>query len=484
MIERMSARVRRALLAAAGNVSLFLTVAFFVTGLLVLGPSYWWREQVDLFERYVLIPWGLALCLLRLERRERTPRPGVQWDIVVLLLLLGWIIVPFALRFGGTFNNYGSWHTHTVLFFAVWAMTTEETAARRERLFDFAALLFALASLALGGALLYCVAAVRKFGDVQFAFGVCDGIYLCANGHYNSTGMMTVCCTLMSLAGVSRLRGRPLRLLCAVSAAMMAAATVLTQSRTARYALILALAAMAFGAVLRRARRMRVLCATLAACVLAAASYGGAALLTDAAVAHYNRAALRADAAFPIGAALAEAPEEAPAEALEEAMEEKEAAQDAGSSREQAPYEARAAADASFSGRVAIWRNLLRHWRENPKYLLLGQGIGRIGALVTENTIHEGREGVQIHNAYLQFTADYGLVAMALLLAFFAITAGPALRAGFGRAHRPGYGALMGIVIASLLTGLMESMPLGAMSPMNMMLFFALALLFARGREI
>lgn len=294
MIRRITEGTRRALLAVAGNVSLFVTTAFFVTGLLILGPNVWWREYIDIFERYVLIPWGMALCLLRLERRVRAEQDGMRWDLGVLFVLLAWIVIPFALRFGNTFNNSGSWHNHTVLFFGVYALTTEEGPARRERLFDLAALLFALCSLALGAALLYCVAAVRKFGDAQFAFGVCDGMYLCANGHYNTTGMLAVCCALMALAGACRFKNGLLRLLCAVSVILMTLVTVLTQSRTARYALIAAYAVVVFGEVLftERIRRaaVRGMAAVLAACVMAAAGYGGAAALTDAAVAHTTTA--------------------------------------------------------------------------------------------------------------------------------------------------------------------------------------------------
>ncbi|MGN0777019.1 MAG: O-antigen ligase family protein [Candidatus Ventricola sp.] len=490
MIERMTARLRRMLLAAAGNVSLFVTTAFFVTGLLILGPDVWWREHIDMFERYVLIPWGMALCLLRLERRVRAEQDGMRWDLAVLFLLLAWIVVPFAVRFGNTFNNSGSWHNHTVVFFGIYALTTEEEPVRRERMFDLAALLFALCSLVLGAALLYCVAEVKKFGDAQFAFGVCDGIYLCANGHYNNTGMLAVCCALMALAGACRFRNRPLRLLCAVSVIMMTLVTVLTQSRTARYALIAAYAVMVFSEVLctERIRRtaVRSMAAVLAACVTAAACYGGAAVLTDAAVAHYNRAALAA-VEQPSAKQPSAAPDTDKAESTA-AQEEKASVQESTQKQETDAqlYEARAAADASFSGRTAIWRNLINHWRENPKYLLIGQGIGRIGHLVTEGTIHENRESVSIHNTYLQFIADYGLIAFVLLCAFFALIAAPVSRVftARGSARRPGYGALGGILASCLLTGMMESTPLGAMTPMNMMLFFSLALLFARGRDI
>ena len=482
MIERIAAGVRRVLLAIAGNVSLFVTTAFFVTGLLIMGPSYWWREYVDMLERYVLIPWGMALCLLRLERSTKTRQKGVRWDLGVLFVLLAWIVVPFALRFGNTFNNSASWHNHTVIFFGVYALMTEESAQKREQLFDVAALLFSVCSLVLGAALLYCVVAVRKFGNEEFAFGVCNGMFLCANGHYNSTGMVTVCCALMAAAGACRFRSKPLRLLCILSAVMMSLVTVLTQSRTARYALIAAYAVMVFGEVLctERIRRtaVRAAAAALAACVVAAAGYGGAAMLTDAAIAHYN--SVERKGLLPVAAA--EGPEtgltEEAAEADEPAQQTKTATEDA--------YEARAAADASFSGRTDIWRNLLRHWKENPKYLLIGHGVSKIGHLVTEGTIHEDRESVSIHNAYLQYAADYGLIAFVLLCVFFAIVAVPAWRvfAARGGQRRPGYGALCGIVAASFLSGLMESAPLSAMAPMNIMLFFSLALLYARGRDV
>ena len=42
-----------------------------------------------------------------------------------------------------------------------------------------------------------------------------------------------------------------------------------------------------------------------------------------------------------------------------------------------------------------------------------------------------------------------------------------------GAAQIPGYRALCMLVVACLMTGMMESAPLGAMTPMNMMLYFA-----------
>lgn len=476
MINRIAMGVRRGLLEAAGNVSLFVATSFFVTGLLILGPSPWWRMYVDLFDRYVLIPWGMALCLLRLERRTKKTDAASHWDLNVLFVLLAWVIVPFAVRFGPTFNNVGSWYNHTVLFFGVYAMTVEAEARERENLFDLATLLFALCSLALGAALMYCVVHVKRFGIGQFAFGVCEGIYLCANGHYNTTGMIAVCCALMSLAGMARFKKAPLRIICFLSVALMAATAVLTQSRTARYTLIAGFALVAYGELVGctkiRHGLLRHAAALMAACVVAVYGYVGADALSDAAIAHYNRVQQEVAAESVIPAAPAEE------EKLSDSQTE---VQPAAKPKE---LQSRKAADGSFSGRTAIWRNLIQRWKDYPKYLIMGHGLGRIGGMVTENTIHEGREAVSIHNTYLQFLADYGLVGFVLLFVFLVIAAVPAGRVFFARGKQavPGYRSLCAIVLASLLTGMMESAPLGAMTPMNVVMFFSIALLVSAGR--
>lgn len=482
MMKRIGDRVRAAMLAVAGNVSLFVGIAFFFTGVLVLGPQFWWREYVEMFERYVMIPWGMALCLLRLERRSRRSDMPARHELTVLFVLLVWVVVPFAIRFGNTFNNSGSWHTHTVLFFGVYATLAEATAEERERLFDLACAIFVPASAALGAALLYCAAAVQSFGDYEFAFGIVDGKYLSAFTHYNMTAMIVLCCVMMALCAFGRFRSIPMRAVSLITAVMMMVVTVLTQSRTARYALILALAAGAFsvtGASRRISRPyLRYAAALLAAVVVAVGGYVAADEVSNAAIAHYNavrleRRAQQAEAA-QTEAALADA------EAQHETTADKAAADD------DVVVKARPAANAHFSGRLYIWQNLINRWKEQPKYLLIGHGISRIGHLVTENTIHEGRESVSIHNAYLQYAADYGLIGFALLCAFLCIILVPVLRVFFARGadRRPGYTALCMLVIASLVMGMMESAPLSAMSPMNMMLFFSLALLCERGKDI
>lgn len=67
------------------------------------------------------------------------------------------------------------------------------------------------------------------------------------------------------------------------------------------------------------------------------------------------------------------------------------------------------------------------------------------------------------HNAYLGFITNYGLIGFALLCCFFGSMAGPMCRAFFapkGRAHA-GDRVLAMIVVAALLTSLMESEPAG-----------------------
>lgn len=472
--------VRRALLCAAGNVSLYVTVTFFVTSLLILGPQFWWREYVNMFERYALIPWGMSLCLLRLARREGQKDAAQRIDLSVLFVLLVWIVVPFAIRFGNTFNNSASWYNHTVLFFGIYATIVETQESQRERLFDLAGVLFALASVLLGAALLYCAVTVQKFGDYEYAFGIVDGIYLSAFTHYNITGMVALCCQMMSLTALCRQKNKAMRALSFVSVVMMALVVVLTQSRTARYVMILSFAAGAYGLLSADARLGRTLIrhgvGLLAAAVVAFAGYAAVDMISDAAIAHYNQTSRMAQTTFVRSAAAETVSAAQTNEGLETERRE----------GDQKQLKGRVPPDASFSGRTAIWRNLFSRWRDYPKYLLIGHGITRIGSLVTENTIHEGRDAVSIHNAYLQYTADYGLIGFVLLCIFFAVILKPVLRVFFarGEAQIPGYRALCMLVIACLMTGMMESAPLGAMSPMNMMLFYALALLEARGCDI
>ncbi|MBR5559923.1 MAG: O-antigen ligase family protein [Clostridia bacterium] len=481
MMKKAENAVRRALLQIAGNESLFLFAAFLVIGVLPSDLLRWHQEQVALLERYVIVPWGMALSLLRLQRRSALEGGETRLDLYALGLLLAWVVVPFGIRFGLTFNNISSWTGHCIVYFGIYALLTERAAQERERLFDQACLLLMLASLVLGGALLYCaaegisigsdVAAFRSSGGTTgFGFGVFNGANLCAGMHYNSTAMVTLCMAMFCFAGMCRSRGVLRALYAAVSAALVVV-IVLTQSRTARYALMLALAAGAYGYLAANLRFSRAVvrhaAGLVAAAVVLAATYVGASMLTDAALSHYADVQSGKDVAI-VAAARAE---EGAGETAKKAVK---------------PKAARAAVDSTMSGRTDIWKNLFKLWKNEPKSLLIGNGIGRTGSRIVEGTIHEKNGAVPVHNTYLQHIADFGLIGFSVMCAFLLIVLVPALRVFFARgaAQTPGYRALCMLVVACLMTGMMESAPLGAMTPMNMMLFYALALLAARGREI
>lgn len=470
--------VRRILLRVASNESLFLFAAFLVIGVLPTDLLRWHQEKVALLERYLIVPWGMALSLLRLQRCAGMQAGERRPDVSVLAVLLLWVVVPFGIRFGLTFNNVGSWIGHCVVYFGVYAMTTETEPLEREKLIDQACMLFGLFSLVLGGALLYCAAKglsigsdVAAFnasgGTTGFGFGVLNRANLCAGLHYNNTGMLAVCMVMLCFAGVVRSRRLALRALYLLACAAMIMVIVLTQSRTARYALMIAMAAGTYGYLAANIKASRAVirhaAGIAAAAILLVVSYVGASVMTDAALAHYARI---------------ESGEEVAMIAAARAQEEQKA--------DVKPKEARAAVDSTMSGRTDIWRNLFELWKNEPKSLLIGNGVGRTGSRIVEGTIHEKNGAVSVHNTYLQHIADFGLIGFAVLCAFFAIILRPVLRVFYAQGGKqiPGYRALCMLVIACLMTGMMESAPLGAMTPMNIMLFFALALLAARGQEI
>lgn len=475
MINRAAEWLRRMMLAAAGNVSLYIFTAFLVVGVLPMDVLKWYRETFVMLERFVVVPWGMALCLLRLERRKDADVP-LHADAAVLFVLLAWMVAPFALRFGITFNNIGSWCSHATAFFGVYLLITETESKSRENLLDLANGLFLLLGILWGGALLWCAATGKTFGSDPALFkasggtdGLGFGIFrkenLCAGLHYNTTGMLALCIAMLNLSGACRSGNRAMKGLYALSFAMQCVVIVLTQSRTARYALIVSLAAGAYGwfvsrRLIRRAWLSHAAGLAAAALVLAAA-YQGAAMLTDAALRHYAQSEETAQIPF---VRMASAQEENAAEEQTE------------------PAKARAAVDATLSGRTDIWRNLFKLWKSEPKYLIIGNGIGRTGSRIVQGTIHERNGAVAVHNTYLQFIADFGLIGFGLMAAFLALMAAPVVRSLFfdgGRGYRP----LGMMVVAALMTGMMESAPLGAMTPMNMILMFSLALIVGHGRE-
>lgn len=477
MIKKAENILHRVLLQIAENESLFLFVAFLVLGVLPTDLLRWYQTEVALLERYVVVPWGMALCLLRLERRKGLQESRPRADLYMLALLFAWVVVPFGIRFGLTFNNICSWISHCIVYFGVYAKLSEKSVAEREKLFDLACLLFMLLALVLGGALLYCaakglsigsdVAAFRESGGTRgFGFGVFNRAYLCAGLHYNSTGIVALCTAAFCFAGVCRSRS-VLRALYAVASAVMFAVIVLTQSRTARYAILIAMAAGTYGYLSANLRFSRALvrhaAGMAAAALVLVVSYAGASLLTDAALSHYAKVE-NGDSVAIVAAARAEETEK----------------------KEVKPKAARAAVDATMSGRTDIWKNLFKLWKAEPKNLVIGNGIGRTGSRIVEGTMHEKNGAVAVHNTYLQHIADFGLIGFSMMCAFLLIIAVPALRVFYARGNQQasGYRALCMLVVACLMTGMMESAPLGAMTPMNLVMFYAFALLTARGYDI
>ena len=464
-IERAIEAVRRALVALATDEALYLFFVFLFAAVLNSSVFVWQREAIDLLTSYVMIPWGAVLCVLRFQRADA--RTLMKRDTALLTLMFAWAVVPFFLRFGVTFNNVTSWQGHAYAFFAIYAMTREEEKARRDAMLDRLCALMAALSFVFGGALLMYAAAGRSVmvdpkGEV---FGVINGC-LQSGLHYNITCMNAVCMLMLCIAGVCRRRSLPGKLLHLIPAVMMTLVVVLTQSRTARYSVMLAFAAGTYSAMqaalpVKRAA-LRHGAAIAAAAAVLVAGYLGAGALTDAAIAHYNGTA----PAIAAAAAEETAPESTQAAQLPE-------------------LEARAAADATFSDRTTIWKNLIELWKADPKYMVIGNGIGRTGSRIVKGTIHEAAGAVAVHNAYLQLVADFGLVGAAITLAFFLTVLFPALRVFFAAGERryPGGAALCMLVLACLATGMMESQPLGMMTPMNMMLYYALAVLCAEGQR-
>jgi len=187
----------------------------------------------------------------------------------------------------------------------------------------------------------------------------------------------------------------------------------------------------------------------------------GAAVMTDSAIRHYESVLSGKKEASVFASAVAEEaqqPDEPQAADKQELL-------------------GRGFGDMTFTDRTTIWGKVIAAWLEEPKNMVIGFGLGKISAIT---------DGMTTHNAYLGFITNYGLIGFALLCCFFGSMAGPMCRAFFapkGRAHA-GDRVLAMIVVAALLTSLMESEPLGAMSPMNAVMMFSMAMLTARGRDL
>ena len=532
LLARGQSLIRDIMLAVFGNEALFLIVAFLYATLGDNAIAAWYREPVSLLYGYIVIPWGAALCLLRLQRRAASLEPA-RADVVTLFVLYLWILVPFAIRFGFTGKNATAWYGYAVMFFGIYSSISERKQREREMLMATMSVLSAVFAYVFCGALLFCAWSGTIYAaDLgPFGFGVVNG-WLCSGVHYNITGMIVISLCMMCVMGVGYYRNILLKLFCLIPAVMSMAVIVLSQSRTSRYALLAVLAAAAFDGVRRALCRRNVaaglLAAVLAGAVVLGGGYWGADRMTRAAIAHYNQLAY--DAALQ--AALAEQAEAQPTEPsakettaaeeptepsaeemtaeapVEPSTEEMTAEAPVEPSVEEAPVESveppvqEAAAeptvpeiqisevqarvlantDGSFSNRTDIWRAVFMLWRDNPKMMMIGNGANQTGHKIGQYI--SWTDGVAVHNAYLQWAADFGLIGLAPQIVFLAIAVWQTIRVFFASKRPRGALGLCMMAFAGLLVGMMESATLSAMLPINLMFMFALAQLSAMSRDI
>lgn len=339
--------------------------------------------------------------------------------------------------------------------------------------------LFAVFAIIWSGCLLYyaATAGCLDVGAGGSVFGVQDG-YLWAGVHYNSTGMIALCLCMMSLLACSCAKNPLLKAVCVIPAAMSAAVVVLTQSRTSRYALLLALAIGAFDLLRRalaaRGRGIATAAALLSAVIIIAGGYEVSKLATEAALEHYAARQEECEIQEPTEE---EQTEDEPAVQIPAEPQMIEDISAGGT------MSVRPGIDSTFSDRTTIWKNVLKFWREEPKMMLIGNGVGHTGSKIVEGTIHEESGAVAVHNTYLQWAADFGLIGFALEAVFLVIALRQALHAFLAKERERSALVLIMTAAAALAVGMMESTTLGAMTPINLVFMFSLAQLAGMSRE-
>ena len=468
-MKKTAMQVRSLLLAVFANPGVFAVAAFVVSGMFT---TYRLSQIRGLLELNVLVPWGLALAMLRLHRAKELGT-AARFDVLALFMLFGWLVVPFGIRFGLNSTNINTWQNLAIIFFGVFATIAEAKEEDFAHVLDAAAALSAAVSFVFAGALLWCAATVANFSTPysQFGFGVYQKAQLCAEQHYNATGMYGMCGVFMCLMGAARRKNTILRALHLIPAIMMALVVVLSQSRTARYSLLAGLAVGAYGMTAGGKWNKKILvrqaAGILAAFVTLAGGYALSSKITDAALLHYARTQPNTVVFSLIPTAVAEEAEK-PTEAVN-------------------AVEARGSGEGTFTGRTDVWKNIFRMWKEKPKYFLIGNGVGRTGREILSGTVLEKDGGANMaHNAFIQFTLDNGLIGLVLLCVFLALLVPAAFRVLLcapGTAAAGGARAMCMLTVGCLLTAMMENEPLSAMRPCNVMLFFALAAIAYAGTK-
>ena len=121
-------------------------------------------------------------------------------------------------------------------------------------------------------------------------------------------------------------------------------------------------------------------------------------------------------------------------------------------------------------------------WHDNPKMMMIGNGVNQTGHKIASYL--PWGNGVAVHNAYLQWAADFGLIGLAPQIVFLAIAVWQTIRVFFAPRRPRGALGLCMMAFAGLLVGMMESATLNAMLPINLMFMFALAQLSAMSRDV
>ena len=468
-MEKAIEKGRMCLMALLGNEALFLLAAYLLRGILFIDPFKWHMESMTNLYAYILCPWGGYLIAARLYRLKMGQKAGREMPL--LFILFAWISVPLLWRFGATFNNVVTDIGYAIVFFGLYASIRELPEEERGRRLSEMSVLFTILGLIWGSLLLYCAVTGTVWGQDTGGeiFGVKWNLLYCGV-HYNSLGMMASGCLFMALALFERNRNIALRILGLLTALILILCIILSQSRTARYAMLIAFSIGVFLLVFMRAKwraPVRLLVSLVLSAAVLVGGYELAGRIMDLALTHYanlaNGKAFSADAyveTMMLGST----------EALAEEAEVKKG-------------EARVAVDATFSERTRIWENLFELWRSDVKNLVIGRGVGNTGSLIAHGTSHEADGTAAVHNTFLQFIADFGVIGLLLQLLFLLYILPMAFRGFLSGAKGTGRGLLsIGMLACDILCiGMMESAPLGQMTPTNLMLYTSLALLVASG---
>ena len=479
-MNKTVSRCRDAVCSILGNEGLFLLAAFLLRGVLFADPLKWHMEEMTNVYAYFLCPWGGLLVGFRLLRAKEHPENSGK-EIPFLALLFSWIVLPFLFRFGFTFNNIVTDIGYFIVFFGLYASIRERDRDERDKRLAEISLLFSILGIIWGGLLLYCAVTGKRFGIETggIIFGVQGGI-LYSGAHYNSEGMMAIGCLFIGLALFER---KPLgmRILGVTAAVISMFVIILSQSRSSRYAMLIAFSSGVFiKLIMTPFVHNKILHKCIAVGCAAAVLVGGYLLsagITEMALVHYEKLTQKGTEV-----STDENGYHSEAGILETGFVEVHLSSDA-VAEEKMTGKARAAIDATFSDRTNVWHNLLSLWRENPKKLVIGWGVGNVGSLIAHDTSHEMDGSTAVHNTFLQFIADFGIIGFLIQICFFAAILPNALRslAAGAKGVAPGLLSMTMMVIAILAIGMMESAPLGQMTPTNLMLYTALAFLAADG---